>query len=177
MEEPKSKSGGCIKAGGVGCAVLSLLGVLLIVLVMLNLESIKEADWYRSIGETANAAKQEFQWMLELRAELAAKYPALEVQVSAESFTGSQGPTRSLVVTFLNPDFKISEADSKLFAKGIATEVASSYPEIERYDQVTITFVAKSGVGVTFEKTQSFVFSVRDLAPVAVDGLETRDAS
>lgn len=171
MEEPKKKSCGCGRAAGIGCAVVCAIVVLSVALIAMNLDAIKESDWYRSIGETAEAAKLEFTYMLQLREELLLVYPAQEVRVNIRSNMGSQGKNKSLVVEFVNPDFDVPDDDTEQFAREIAVAVATKYPEIERFDFVVIAFMKQTGAGVTITTTRNFPFPTGEL------GIPRRDVS
>jgi len=170
MQEPKKDKGGCGKAAGIGCGVLLVLVVLVVVLVRANLDRIKESDWYKSVSRTATAAKQELEHMLQLRSALIADYPADQINVNVNTMRSGGRSTKSLVVAFVNPRFRIPPTGPEPFARQIAAKVAALYPNLQRYDNVVISFVKQTGAGVTFKKSQNFPFPTRAFGPPAERG-------
>jgi len=131
-EKGGCRGGGCFKVVGIGCAVMLAVLAILALVAYLNIDAIKEMDWYRSISEAAEGAKTEMQYMLELRSELAGAYPAQDIQMQVNMDMGNRGSGRILVVEFINPAFSLPESSEgkEESARAIARRVAVIYPEI-----------------------------------------------
>lgn len=161
---PQRKGRGCLRALGIGCAVVVALLLLAALFVWLNRDAIRGSDWYRSLSEQTTAAKAEFGHMMELRASLLAEYPADDVTVLNQVMRNSSGRHRSLVVQFTNPAFQI-ESDGAEWetAHEIAQTVAERYPEVERFDFVRVVFASQRGGAVSVTRTTPFEFPTAEL--------------
>lgn len=158
----KSKGRGCLRALGIGCAVVIALLLLAALFAWLNRDAIRGSDWYRSLSEQAESAKAEFGHMMELRESLLAEYPADDVTVLNQVMHTTGGRNRSLVVQFTNPAFDV-ENDSATTAREIAHHVAERYPEIERFDFVRVVFAAQSGGAIKVTRNKTFAVPVAEL--------------
>jgi len=163
----KSKGRGCLRAFGIGCAVVVALLLLAALFAWLNRDAIRGSDWYRSLSEQAESAKAEFGHMMELRESLLAEYPADEVEILNQVTHTSGGRNRSLVVQFTNPAFDV-ENDSATTAREIAHRVAERYPEIERFDFVRVVFASQSGGAFQVTRNKTFAVPVAELLAEAV---------
>lgn len=155
---------GCLRAFGVGCAVVVVLVLAAGFFAWLNRDAIRGSDWYRSLSDKAAAAKTEVGNMLQLRADLLAEYPAEEIEVLNEQLRTSDGRQRSLVVQFTNPAFEMpGDAAEQSTAREIALTVAGRYPEVERFDFIKVKFVSQRVVGVRVTRTDPYAFPTAEL--------------
>lgn len=169
MDETQEKSkSGCLKFAGIGCVVM-LGGLILVVgLVALNFDRIRESSWYQSATEVAGEAKAEIGAVLELRAELANDYPAGNILVNSNFNYANGVTTRTLSVELENPSFAVPEDENDRWAaaKGIARRVSELHPEIGKYDQIEIILGRKAGSMVTFKTSKTYAFPVSDFVTI-----------
>ena len=163
MEDNNKTNRGCLKAVGIGCGVLMAILALILLLIATNLDSIKQSEWFQSVEETAQYAKQEGQNLLSLRSTLSVSYPAEEIQVNVQFHSGAEDSRRSLEVHFVNPAFEIPEEQAESLAEEIALEVATEFPSIADYDQVVIEFSSQRNLVINFEMSEGYPFQVSDL--------------
>lgn len=166
MEEAQNKtSWGCLKALSIGCSIVILLILVGLVLLWANWEGIQESEWYRSMTEMADDAKEEMGHMMRLRSSLLAEFPADDVTVQVRKHRGEEAWISSLVVNVVNPRFELDEDPGgwEDKAREIALAVAGQYPGVERWDFVTIALVSQKGVGVTFKTSSNHPFPTDEL--------------
>ncbi len=172
MEQTKRSTGsGCVKALGIGCLSLLVIVIAIAVMIWTNWDKIKESEWFTTITEMAETAKIEMDSMMELQNSLQLEYPAETITVQARQWSGSNGSSKSLLVNFINPEFEVpdSESEKERKAHEIALKVAGQYPELDRYDFVTVSFVSQRGVGVTFKSTSSHPFPTVKLLEAIIE--------
>lgn len=169
---------GCGKALAIGCAVVLGLGLLAAVGVAMNWRVIKESDWFRGIAEMAAGAKTEFGRMMELREKLDVDYPADSIEIGTSAHSGSDGSTKTLTVTFVNPRFEPPGVGDDAL-RPLAEDIARLYPEIERYDFIQISLRRRVTTGVTVSSAIDVTYPVSDLLGpgLQVEGREEESQS
>lgn len=162
----EKKSGGCLKAAGIGCGLVIVLLVVAGVLVALNLDAIRQSDWYKSASEAVNVAQEELHNMKQLREDLLRDYPSEDVLVRARvvGSSGADGSSHTLVVELANLEADGSGLDGAALAREIAVRVRTTYPTIERYDTIEVSFSdQRGGGGITFGTDREFSFRTDEL--------------
>ena len=164
-QSQQKKQRGCLKTLSIGCLVIVVLIAAVFAVIWSKRDAIRGSAWYKSMTAMAHAAKAEMEHMLELRQSLLADYPSEQIQVQAQQQSMGAKTMKSLVVGFVNPRFIVPDGASAARdkAREIARIVASRYPGIERYDYVTVSFVAKKGAGITFSTSSSHPFATTEL--------------
>jgi len=170
-ESGRRSSGGCLRAGLIGCGVLLVLAVIAVIGVATNLDLIKQSDWFGSISQGAESAKVEFQRSLEIRAALLSEYPADEVGVHIDYSRSGGVSVRVLTVSFESPTFEIPEsrAEQEELARGIARAVTRLHPEIGIYDRVGVRIVRRFGGATVSTSAEEFVFLVDELVAAGAE--------
>ncbi len=140
--EERKNGAGCLKIAGIGCALLLGVVLLSVVVIMFNLDNIRESDWYQRGVEGVESAKTEMQNMLALREDLSPDYPAGEIKISANISSGDGQSRRTLTLHFVNPEFELPGESQGREAKAreIALRVAERYPDLSKYDTLSISF-------------------------------------
>ena len=153
---------GCLKIAGIGCALFIGMVILVVVVVMFRFDSIMESQWFRDKAQKVESAKAEVQNMLDLREGLLVDYPADEINIQANIKSGDAGSTRTLTLRFVNPDFDLPEdrLEREAAAREIALVIAQRFPDLEKYDDVSIAFDKGGSVVVDSER---YTFDVDEL--------------
>lgn len=162
--------GGCLKGLMIGCGVVLLLVIVGVAGVAMNLDVIKQSDWYRSMADKVGSAKADFDSALRLRAELLERYPAGQLGANIH-FSSTNGVSeRRLVLTFVDPTFPLPDgrAATEALARQIASDAAGRFGRIERFDTIFVEFARSTGPATT---TETYSFAVLDLLapPLATD--------
>ncbi len=165
IEERKSGSG-CLKAAGIGCALLFGGLILVIVVIVFKFDSIKDSEWVKEKLESVESAKTEVRNMLDLREGLLLDYPADEINIQANIKSGDGASTRTLTLRFVNPEFELSEdrAEREVAAREIAMVVAERFPDLDKYDSVSIAFDSRTGI---VSDSEQHTFDVSELTESA----------
>lgn len=150
------KRGGCRRLAVVGCGTATVLALVAGALVWLNLDALRDSDWYKAFQRDSTD-------MAELRAGLLEEYSAADIGVSWQTTSANGRKEKALIVQFSDPAFALSDATSETVARGIAEKVAARYPDIERFDGVVIVFTRVRGFGVTLTTTRTHGFPVAEL--------------
>jgi hypothetical protein len=161
----ESSGTGCGKSIVVGCAVVGFLAVTLVAGVWLNRDAIQQMPFFQRLASRVEVAKGEAKMLVALRASLQVRYPADNVKFLMQMHSGSAGRVHRLSVAFINPKFALPEDSDgqQRQAREIAREVARVYPEIDRYDQVRVSFLSVSAQHMTFTRSTDFDFPIADL--------------
>jgi len=172
VEEGRKRSGGCLKAGLIGCGVVVVLGLVAVVGIATNLDLIKQSKWFRSISEGVDTAKAEMKRSLEIRQALLEKYPAEQIGVNFNFSSVNGVSVKSLAVSIQGPKFEVPEDHDELeaLARGIALDVAHLHPEIGKYDQIVVQLVRRFGAATISTSADEFVFQVAELVEPAAEG-------
>lgn len=162
--------GGCLKGLLIGCGVALLLGVVAIVGVAMNFDLVRQSGWYRAIADKAASAKADFESAMKVRTELLALYPAAQLGANVQ-FSSTNGVSdKRLVLSFVDPAFDLPDERSatEALARRIATDAASRFDRIERFNTIVVELARSTGPATTAE---SYSFAVADLlAPPAPAG-------
>jgi len=167
----KGSSGGCLKGALIGCAVVALLIVVGIVGIAMNFDVIRQSGWYRGIADKAASAKADVESAMRVRSELLAIYPAGQLSVNVQFHSTNGVSDKRLVVTLVDPTFALPDERSatEALARKIATDAATRFDRIERYNTIIVELARSTGPATTAE---SYSFAVADLlAPASVRGL------
>ena len=161
----ESSASGCGKAIVVGCGVVGLLAVTLVAGAWLNRDALKQLPFVKRIASRVEEAKGEAKLLQALRASLQVRYPSDQVRFMMQMHRDSSARTHRLSVAFVNPHFALPEDSEgqQRQAREIAREVARAYPEIDRYDEVRVSFLSSSGKKMVFTHSTDFDFPVADL--------------
>lgn len=153
VQEPKSGAG-CLKIAGIGCALLLGAFLLSVLVILFNLDNIKESDWFQRGVEGVESAKTEMQNMMALREELSSDYPAGEIKISANINTADGKSRRTLTLHFVNPEFELPDETQgrEAKAKEVALRVAERYPDLSKYDTLSISFDEGGAIMVESEE-------------------------
>jgi hypothetical protein len=155
---------GCIPFVAIGCGILEVLALAAGAFIVLRLGAGSNSAFLDSLAELFGAATTQGTAMAELKQDLASRYPAEDIGVPAETRTifGSNQASLSLDVEFVNPSFVALAQGPQTaeVAHDIAVYVASTYPDIEGYDVVSITLLFRTGVMGT---SATYRFDVSEL--------------
>ena len=156
---------GCGKAIGIGCLVMFGLAATIVAGAWLNRDAIKQMPFVRRMASRIEEAKGEAKMLQALRASLQVRYPADQVQFQMQTHSDSAGRVHRLAVAFVNPKFALPEDSDgqQSQAREIAREVARAYPNIDRYDQVRVSFLASSGKRMVMTHSTDFDFALSEL--------------
>jgi hypothetical protein len=145
---------------GLGC--LAVIGLLLVVavLIWINLDSLRETEWFQDASEmTADLGE-----LVALRTALLAEYPAEDMQVTIHSGFG-QDSSRAILVQLINPRFDPADAEGgeEATARQIALAVADRFSSIEEYGGVAVSFISRKGFSIKIQSIDTHSFETADL--------------
>jgi hypothetical protein len=150
---------GCLGLACILCSILTILGV----------RSIVGDPTYASFSKNAQIVATEMPNLAALREQLLSDYPSEDIgtQVTWRQRVGSSDTVFGLAITIKNPTFPVPSDSTqwRTFARRIATEVAATYPQVNRFDFISITFANVHGVGITLSTAATYVFPVDEVLP------------
>ena len=154
----------------IGCLILVFIACFIcLALAFFGIRSFTGGPAYASFRENAQFAASEMSNLLKLREQLLSDYPAQEIgtQVTWHQMIGSSDSALGLAITFQNPSFSVpsDNMQREALARRIASEVAANYPQVDRFDFISIAFSNVRGIGVTLSNSVTYVFPVNEVIP------------
>jgi hypothetical protein len=140
----------------VGCSVLLLLGLAVGVFVALN---------WTTITQTVRETTETVTGLLDVQKAVREHARAREVKVHID-MGGGQSTLRLEVVDpgFLD-DVDTSSPEAQAKALELAVIARDALPAGTQHERYRIAFVSKTGIGVTFTRSQTFTFESSELPP------------
>jgi hypothetical protein len=139
------------------------------VFTILGVRSIIGSPTYASFRKNTQFVATEMPNLTALREQLSTDYPSEDIgaQVTWRQMVGSSDTVFGLAITIKNPNFLVPSDKTQwpTLARRIATEVAATYPQVNRFDIISITFANVRGVGITLSTAATYVFPVDELLP------------
>jgi len=150
---------GCLGLACITCSALAILGA----------RSIVGSQAFASFRNNAQFAATEMPNLTALRERLLSDYPSQDIgtQVTWRQMVGSSDTVFGLAITIKNPAFPVPSDSTqwRTLARRIATDVAATYPQVKRFDIITITFANVRGTGITLTTAVTYVFPVEEILP------------
>jgi hypothetical protein len=157
-----------------GC--LSVIGLVMLVAltVWLNLDALRDQEWFRSATEGGAEVRR----LMRLQSTLLAGYPADSVSLRFSQQHDGDEVVHILNATFVNPKFPLVDADGSEEGKAreIALEIVAVYPPDGTYGAVRVSFAKLKLLALKVDHAASHHFDVADLlAELGIEPAGTDD--